>query len=81
VHEGRAAVVAVSRLPVAVEAAMTFPSIQPDLWGDTSLVLPQSIADRALSDILDGMEDVMGKDRIPMAKLLGRLPVALLALR
>ncbi|HEY0205950.1 MAG TPA: malto-oligosyltrehalose synthase [Acetobacteraceae bacterium] len=81
VHEGRAAVVAVSRLPFAVQAQMNFPLIQPDLWGETSLVLPPSIADRMLGDILGGMENIMGKDRIPMTQLLGQLPVALLALR
>ncbi len=81
VHEGRAAVVAISRLPIAVQAEMNYPLIQPDFWGETSLILPQSIADRSLSDILDDMENVMGKDRIPMTKLFGQLPVALLALR
>ena len=81
VHEGRAAVVVVTRLSATIQADMNFPLIQPALWGETSLVLPRSLADRALSDILGETEDVMGKDRIPMAELLGRLPVALLALR
>ena len=81
VHEGRAAVVAVTRLPAAVQPDMTEPLAQPDRWGETCLLLPRSLADRALGDILSGTEDSVGKDRILLRDLLGRLPVAVLALR
>ena len=81
VHEGHAVVVATTRLPVALESAMDAPLAKPSLWEGTSLVLPRSFADRALDDVLAGMESAVGKENIPISDLFGRLPVALLAVR
>ncbi len=81
VHEGRAAIVAVTRLPVSADAMTGEPLVPPDRWNGTCVVLPRSLVDRKLGDILGRTEEIMGKDRMPLTELLGRLPVALLALR
>ena len=81
VHEGHAAVVAATRLPLAVAPDLASPQVSPQQWAETSLILPRSLAGRRLQDILAEREDVMGEERMPLPALLQGLPVALLALR
>ena len=81
VHEGRAAVVVTTRLPLSAERNLAAPRIGAEPWGDTSVVLPRSLADRRLANILeDGDEDV-STGRLTLSHLLRNLPVALLGLR
>ena len=81
VHDGRAAVVAVTRLPHILDNGMTVPCIAPDRWGGTSVVLPRSLADRTLVSALAAQEDRMGIGRLLVSRLLAGLPVALLEAR
>ena len=81
VHEGRAAVVAATRLPLSVDQGMISPQIPPEQLQETCLVLPRSLAGRRLRDILAGQEGVMGEERMPLPSLLQGLPVALLGLQ
>ncbi len=81
VHEGRAAVVAVTRLPLSLDRDMTAPRVAVERWGETSVLLPRSLADRKLVSILTAREDMMGMGRLPASRLLAGLPVALLEAR
>ena len=81
VHEGRAAVVAVTRLPLSLDRDMTAPRVAVERWGGTSVLLPRSLADRKLVSVLTAREDMMGMGRLPVSRLLAGLPVALLEAR
>ena len=81
VHEGRAAVVAVTRLPLSLDRDMTAPRVAVERWGETSVLLPRSLADRKLVSILTAREDMMGMGRLPASRILAGLPVALLEAR
>ena len=81
VHDGRAAVVAVTRLPHILDNGMTVPCVAPDRWGGTCVVLPRSLADRTLVSALAAQEDRMGIGRLLVSRLLAGLPVALLEAR
>jgi len=81
VHEGRAAVVAATRLPLAVDLDIVSPLVRLERWQETCLVLPRSLAGRRLKDVLAGQEGVVGEERMPVASLLQGLPVALLTLQ
>ena len=81
VHEGRAALVVTTRLPLSAERNPALPCVGVEPWGDTGVLVPRSLAERRLVNILeDGDEDV-STGRLPMSRLLRNLPVALLALR
>ena len=81
VHEGRAAVVAVTRLPLSLDRDMTAPRVAVERWGGTSVLLPRSLADRKLVSILTAREDMMGMGRLPVSGLFAGLPMALLEAR
>ncbi len=82
VHEGRAAIVAVSRLAAGLLKDAGRPLISPADWHATAIVLPRNLASRFWSDVLDnGIEaprivDAGGRMRV--RELLSKLPVALL---
>ena len=81
VHEGRAAVVAVTRLSSSLDRDMTAPCVAVERWGGTSVLLPRSLADRTLVSALTGQEDMMGLGRLPLSRIFAGLPVALLETR
>jgi (1->4)-alpha-D-glucan 1-alpha-D-glucosylmutase len=79
VHEGRAAVIAVSRLAGSFDLAGQ-PLIPISEWKGTSIVLPRSLVGRRYVDLLtEGGE--AGGGRMSLSDLFARLPVALLEVR
>ncbi len=81
VHVDQAAVIVVTRLPLAVEPGLTRPIVTCSRWEETAILLPRSLLDRRLWNVLANGEDVMGTERMAVSQLLGELPVALLAMR
>ena len=81
VHEGRAAVVAVTRLSQSLDRDMTAPLVGVGCWGGTSVLLPRSLADRKMVSVLTGQEEAMNTGRLPLSALLSGLPIALLEAR
>ncbi len=76
-HEGRAAIAVAPRLPLGL-APDGAPPVGA-LWGDTRLDLTpvrHALGTTRLHDALSGVE-LEGEDAIPVARLLGTLPVAL----
>ena len=83
VHEGRAAITVVTRLPGHLYGAGVDAPAGPVAWGDTFLVLPRNFNGRRRFDVLSG-ETVDGNGMtgsLPVAGLLAALPVALLEVR
>ncbi|MGZ8491475.1 MAG: malto-oligosyltrehalose synthase [Gemmatirosa sp.] len=80
VHEGRAAIAVVSRLPLGL-AADGAPPLGAR-WGDTRLVLPEAVGlgqGASARDLLAGRSRTHALSRsLPLAELLADLPVALL---
>ena len=81
VHEESAAIVVGTRLPLGVDPTLDVPLVSMTNWHDTAIVLPDSLVDRRLMHILDGEDDAMSAARLPLARALARLPVALMELR
>ena len=81
VHEGRAAIVVGTRFCAGVESNAATPLVTAATWGETAILLPRSLVNRRLVSILDGEETIMSASRLPLAKALARLPVALMELR
>ena len=81
VHEGRGAIVVATRLSLGVDPALDAPLVNMTNWKDTAIVPPRSLVDRRLVHVLDDEGDEMSTTRIPLARLLARLPVALMELR
>jgi (1->4)-alpha-D-glucan 1-alpha-D-glucosylmutase len=71
-----------TRLPAALMGDTTLPLVPPEEWRGTELVLPRPSAEHRWRDALTGA--VLGApggeagDRLPLAEILARLPVALL---
>jgi (1->4)-alpha-D-glucan 1-alpha-D-glucosylmutase len=74
-----ASLTAVTRLPAAVLGDATDPLVPASAWGDTALILPPALAGLAFRDALGRDTVPVQGDRLPVAGLLARLPVALLA--
>ncbi len=86
VLEGRAAIVAVPRMPVGLGVNESVPSIPTGVWGETAILLPRSLAERGAADILSTPAGAEAKEmppmmRLPVRTLLTELPVAVLELR
>jgi (1->4)-alpha-D-glucan 1-alpha-D-glucosylmutase len=87
VHEGRAAIVAVTRLaaglPPATQAPQDMPIVAKSAWDGTAIVVPRHLHGRHATDVLGGEEASDFQHggiaaRLPVADLLNALPVALL---
>ncbi len=81
VHEGRAAIVVATRLSLGVDPTLDAPLVSMTNWKDTAILPPRSLVDRRLVHVLDDEGDEMSTTRIPLARVLARLPVALMELR
>ena len=68
----------VTRLPARALGDSSDPLIPAEAWGETALVLPPALAGLPLQDVL-GDAGMTGEERLPLATLLARLPVSLLA--
>ncbi len=78
VHQGRAAIVAVSRLATAAGIG-EYPVIGEAAWRGTAIVLPRSLAERAARNVLGGdSKDIATTARLSASTLLSSLPVAVL---
>jgi (1->4)-alpha-D-glucan 1-alpha-D-glucosylmutase len=80
VHEGRAAIVAGTRLSAALELRTNQPVVDPEQWRETRLVMPRPLVGRACTDIFTGTEALIGA-RSNVSVALTMLPVALLEVR
>ncbi len=80
VHEGHAAIVVATRLSLGVDPSLDVPLVSVTNWKDTAIVPPRSLVDRRIVHILDKEGDDMSTTRIPLARALARLPVALMEL-
>ncbi len=88
-HEGRAVLVAISRLAAKAVSAGSgtddMPIIPPSLWRGTTVVLPRLLQGRSFADVLDGTDRLVSADatsgRIGLAEMFASLPVALLEAR
>jgi (1->4)-alpha-D-glucan 1-alpha-D-glucosylmutase len=77
VHEGRAAIAVVPRLPLGLAGDGAAPI--GAVWGDTRLLLPDTLgiaAGARAHDLLSGGEHTLGSE-LPLATLLAEFPVAL----
>ncbi len=77
--DGEAAITVVTRLPARILDDAEAPIVRPGAWEGTSLHLPRKMATQGLRDALGtGSIEVDPNGRLPVAGLLGRLPVSLL---
>ncbi len=89
IHEGRAAVIAVSRLAArhlhSVDGQNVRPNIPPHVWSATTAVMPRLLHGRRLASLLEPGErliDTPGTNgRVRLADLFAACPVALLEAR
>jgi (1->4)-alpha-D-glucan 1-alpha-D-glucosylmutase len=58
--------------------AASRPLVPAEEWSGTELLLPREALGRRLRDVLDGGELSASGGRLPLARVLVRLPVALL---
>ncbi|MFT8244369.1 malto-oligosyltrehalose synthase [Roseomonas sp. BN140053] len=75
-----AVLVAVTRLSAALLGEAAVPLVPAEAWGNTALVLPGGLAGAALRNVLGEGALAAKGDRLPVSRLLERLPVALLDL-
>jgi (1->4)-alpha-D-glucan 1-alpha-D-glucosylmutase len=76
---GRIGIAVVTRLPVVLlRPAASRPLVPAEEWSGTELLLPREALGRRLRDVLDGGELSASGGRLPLARVLVRLPVALL---
>ncbi len=82
VHEGRAAIAAVTRLATRLGLRDT-PLVPASAWGGTTIVMPRNIVGRGFVDVMasEATAGTEARARIEVATLLGSLPVALLEVR
>ena len=80
VHEGRAAIVVVSRFTAKLAGMSDWPLPGSGAWKGTDLLIPRSLAGRQGADVLGGMDGPL-PGRLPIAEILGSLPVALLEVK
>ncbi len=81
VHEGHAAIIVGTRLALTIDSNPDTPIVNVVNWGDTAIMLPRSLIDRRLVHILDGEDEAMSTTRLPLARTLARLPIAVMELR
>ncbi|MFH5925845.1 malto-oligosyltrehalose synthase [Roseomonas xinghualingensis] len=73
-----ACIIAVTRLPAKLLREENLPLVPAGAWGDTALILPPALAGLPFRNAL-GDGAVMSGERLEAGRLLGRLPVALVA--
>jgi len=81
VHENHSVVVVGTRLLMGVDPLVATPVVDAGNWDETVVLLPRSLADRQLIDILGEGNETMSTTRLPLARVLAHLPVALMELR
>jgi (1->4)-alpha-D-glucan 1-alpha-D-glucosylmutase len=80
-HAGAAMLVVVPRLVAPLLADPQTPRIAPARWADTALLLPAGLAGRPALEVLAGRGLTLpAYGRLPLARLLDPLPLALLSL-
>ncbi len=83
VHEGRACMTIVTRLPGHLPGIGPIPHPDPAVWSGTYVVTPRNFLGRRTIDVLSS-EKTTGKDmtgRLPLSDILATFPVALLEVR
>lgn len=75
-HGGEVALAVAPRLVLSLPAGSEA-FFDPDAWEDTAIILPEDVAGCALRDVLTGCR-VEPAPQLPVRKLLGHAPVALL---
>ncbi len=83
VHEGRAAMTIVTRLPGHLPGIGTASLADPAIWSGTYVVTPRNFIGRRTIDVMES-DKTAGKEmtgRLPLADVLAALPVALLEVR
>jgi (1->4)-alpha-D-glucan 1-alpha-D-glucosylmutase len=88
-HEGRAVIIAVSRLSARLLGTQAgtegFPVIPPAGWQGTAAVLPRHVNGRKLVDMFSDagrqLEPASASGRLPLADIFAALPIALLEAR
>ncbi len=81
VHEGQSVIVVGTRLLMGVDPSAATPLVDTGNWRETVVLLPRSLADRQLVDILGEGNETMSTTRLPLTRVLAHLPVALMELR
>ena len=83
VHEGRACMTVVTRLPAKLPGASAAPLAERSTWNATFLLPPRNFLSRRTVDVLAGRDsdDREVSGRLPVAEILATLPVALLEVR
>ncbi len=81
VHEGRAAIAAVTRLAAGFGELPASPALNPARWKETAILLPRSLLERDAQSILDGTAEFRCPGRLPVPQVFSRLPVAVLEVR
>ena len=83
VHEGRASITVVTRLPGHLPGIGAVPLADPTIWSGTYVVTPRNFLTRRTVDVL-ASDNAVGKEltgRLPVSDILATLPVALLEVR
>ena len=83
VHEGRACMVVVTRLPARLSGTDVQPLAEAGTWDATFVVTPRNFVSRRSADVLGGQGD-SGREitgRLQVADILATLPVALLEVK
>ena len=83
VHEGRASITVVTRLPGHLPGIDAIPLADPTIWSGTAIVTPRNFIGRRTVDVMMA-DKAAGKEmtgRLPLSDILATLPVALLEVR
>ena len=83
VHEGRAAMTVVTRLPGHLPGIGPVPLADPSIWNGTYIVTPRNFLGRRTNDVM-ARQTGQGTEmtgRLPLSEVLATLPVALLEVR
>ena len=83
VHEGRAAITVVTRLPGHLPGIGPIPLADPAVWAGTFIVTPRNFLGRRTIDVM-AAQKAEGKEmtgRLPLSEVLATFPVALLEVR
>ncbi len=81
VHEGQSVIIVATRLLMGIDPSTETPLVDAGNWRETVVLLPSSLVDRQLADILGEGDETMSTSRLSLARVLSQLPVALMELR
>ncbi|MBV9782960.1 MAG: malto-oligosyltrehalose synthase [Acidisphaera sp.] len=81
IHEGRAAVIVVTRLAGRLPGIEARPLVAYNAWQGTSIAVPRSLAGRQYHDVFGGPGRTGSAGRLLLGEVLSALPVAMLELR